>query len=267
MKTVFGIYSQHSLSPLVLLAALAGCGAEPTKQADSPAEQPQQAGDAAAPTSLAFQTLADVPACTAERANTLVYVEDAGQFQVCRGGEWKVIDVGVAAGKAGAVGTAGANGKSSLVTTAAASASDCPAGGKTVRTGLDDDGNGELADTEVDSIATVCNGQTGAKGDAAGVNAFWEHPTSGKHWIYAGLKTSKNDAASRCPADGWRIPTTAEAVSAMNQGVYVALDGPAGAGFVLSYGTDYERVSNVNGAVSAFATASTDEAWVFCVEE
>lgn len=49
---------------------------------------------------------------------------------------------------------------------------DCVAGGTRVRAGADDNGNGELDDSEVDDTTYVCNGDEGTKGDdgEAGAN-------------------------------------------------------------------------------------------------
>jgi len=77
-------------------------------------------------------------------------------------------------GKEGPQGPAsepGADGANSLISIVDASATDCPAGGKTISTGTDDgkggakSGDGVLQVSEVTSTFSVCNGLDGAKGD------------------------------------------------------------------------------------------------------
>lgn len=81
----------------------------------------------------------------------------------------------------GADGSPGNDGGSALVRTRAIAAGDddCPAGGTRVEAGLDDDGNGALADAEVDSAAVVCAGRDGfvdEDGDASNCAATGTEP-------------------------------------------------------------------------------------------
>jgi hypothetical protein len=223
-------------------------------EADGPGESPS--------ISLAVARPADLPACAEANEGQLAWVKSDRAFHACADGSWEAIDV---SGPAGAA---------ALIRTGAATLTECPEGGISVEAGKDEDGDGELADAEVETRAPVCNGdigQTGATGEAgadAGVNQFWTSSATGKRWIYTGIQTSKNDASTRCTAAGWDVPATAALQAAMNMGMHTDLGIAAGASFVLAWsGADYERVSTTNTAVSAFATAANTEAYVFCVEE
>ncbi len=68
----------------------------------------------------------------------------------------------------GATGADGAVGVAALVTTADEPAGDnCAVGGEAVSIGTDDDGDGVLADDEVDTTVYVCDGADGADGDGS----------------------------------------------------------------------------------------------------
>jgi hypothetical protein len=60
----------------------------------------------------------------------------------------------------GATGTAGTNGRPSLLDIDPATVGACPNGGQTIAHGVDDNGNGTLDTGEVDGSASVCNGAT-----------------------------------------------------------------------------------------------------------
>ncbi len=70
-------------------------------------------------------------------------------------------------GAAGSAGQNGSNGKNALIrTTPEAAGANCVNGGIKIEAGLDADGNGQLADTEVNASQTkyLCNGANGATG-------------------------------------------------------------------------------------------------------
>lgn len=69
-------------------------------------------------------------------------------------------------GPAGTDGSDGEDGRESLVVLTQLSVGDtqCAAGGQRIDTGIDDDGNGTLAQSEIDRTAYACNGTPGADG-------------------------------------------------------------------------------------------------------
>jgi hypothetical protein len=112
-------------------------------------------------------------------------------------------------GSDGADGHDGANGSDGVTSlvrvVAAAPSAACPAGGSTVETGIDGNGDGSLADDEVDSSALICNGVRGEDGEdavreectidrASGEIRVW--CASGVHQVEAGPLTPVKVSAS-----------------------------------------------------------------------
>lgn len=97
-STNFAVYKH--LLPLLLVA---GCGRDndndgpaPAPQAapvEEPTETPADVPTVALPTSLAINSLAELPTCDAARNQQLVYVLDAKQFQTCQAGAWVVVEI------------------------------------------------------------------------------------------------------------------------------------------------------------------------------
>ena len=63
---------------------------------------------------------------------------------------------------------------------------DCPNGGILVETGIDENGNGSLEDTEVDNVEKVCNGADGRDGLSALVNQMAE--SAGDNCAFGGVR-------------------------------------------------------------------------------
>jgi hypothetical protein len=89
-------------------------------------------------------------------------------------------------------GANGSNGKASLVDVEAeAPGGNCPAGGSKITHGLDDDGNGTLASTEIDGTRYACHGVDASDASVARVSVEVEAPggncTGGGHVIKVGL--------------------------------------------------------------------------------
>lgn len=142
---------------------------------------------------LSVGTRGDLPACSASSEAIVAYVVDEKKIVACVSGTWTPLVFGSAPqgdrGAAGAPGAGGAQGSTgargptgaagtpgdtgakgdtgaagspglaSLVAVRALAPDDphCPSGGIEVRIGVDDDGDGILADGEVDQTAYVCN--------------------------------------------------------------------------------------------------------------
>jgi uncharacterized protein (TIGR02145 family) len=88
-------------------------------------------------------------------------------------------------GEIGPQGPTGPNGKNALIrTTPEAAGANCANGGIKIEAGLDADGNGQLADTEVNASQTkfICNGSSGdgiSNGTSPGQMLYW----NGTAWI------------------------------------------------------------------------------------
>ena len=152
--------------------------------------------------------------------NTLVTIADEAAGANCSDGG-KKIDVGldmdssgsidggeilstayVCNGSAGADGTAGTNGLSSLsLITDEAAGPNCANGGKKIQTGLDANANGSLDGGEVATTDYVCNGLDGTNGTngADGTNG-----TSGLNSL---VKVTDEAPGSNCTTGGKKIET------------------------------------------------------------
>jgi len=70
---------------------------------------------------------------------------------------------------------------------------DCPNGGILVESGIDENGNGQLDDNEVDKTEKVCNGQDGSDGQ------------NGSNGLNSLVAFSDEPAGSNCPYGGMRV--------------------------------------------------------------
>jgi uncharacterized protein (TIGR03382 family) len=99
-------------------------------------------------------------------------------------------------------GSDGTDGTDALVvTTAEPPGANCADGGVRVDSGLDDDGDGVLAPSEIDSTEYVCNGGDGSDG------------TDGTDGASALVSTSEEPAGDNCAAGGTRIDVGVDADS------------------------------------------------------
>lgn len=248
------------------LGVLSACGSLPGvgeksgggQAAPAPRITAQGKPDGGGPSiSMAFANAAARPACSAELENQLAYIQDSKEFQVCRSGEWAAIDVTAPAGQAGA------DGRDSLMRTVDATSTACPSGGKTVQAGRDDDGDGTLDADEVESSATVCNGE------AAPANKFWTSPSTGKKWTYAGTQISANNGAQACAATGWAVPTEAQIVAALSMGMYTSLGGAGSFVMCQKNAGGYGKIGVNLAGTSCFdyTNPANNEAYQVCVEQ
>ena len=99
-------------------------------------------------------TTSNLPPCLKGNDGAIWYVWSASQFYVCKGSTrtWTQTNIN------------GYNAAVSMVPLSAGTA--CPAGGVTIKFGLDTNRNGTLDPSEVTSTANLCNGATGATGPA-----------------------------------------------------------------------------------------------------
>lgn len=154
------------ISALVIIAAV-GCGtngADGPGSADAAADTPD-AGDAQVGSTLDALAVAssdDLPACDAKHDGQLAYVADEGALYACLDGAWSPAELELPSGAQGERGPTGAAGRDSLVTVSAeAKGANCPAGGRRIDLGLDDDGDGTLDADEIDDTSYVCDGLQG----------------------------------------------------------------------------------------------------------
>ena len=143
-------------------------------------------------------------------------------------------------GASGATGAAGADGTSPVIRTDVEPAGDnCAEGGIAVHVGMDDDGDGALADTEIDDTAYLCDGAEGADGASSLIRMEDLAPgaecAAGGTVVYTGI----DDNGDGTLADG-EVDDTAYVCD--GEGVYTAvtLDFPSsGSATTVSFiGTD-----------------------------
>jgi ELWxxDGT repeat protein len=142
-------------------------------------------------------TSGDLPACDAATLGRLYYVEDDGNFQVCKTLGWEVIDISGADGSAAA---AGADGKTPMFNVTASTT--CLNGGKRVAIGEDIDENGVLDAAEAIIVMDICDGESGADGVDGNDGA---DGTNGIDGANALISTSEEPAGSNCANGGTRI--------------------------------------------------------------
>ena len=133
----------------------------------------------------------ELPLCDALLQDQIFFVADVSGFQVCQNNVWSIIDLtgnqgepgvdgmngsdgndgangndGVdgADGTNGSDGSDGSDGQTSLIVSSVAALANCPSGGTRIDTGIDDDRDGFLAPSEIDSTLFVCNGEDGSDG-------------------------------------------------------------------------------------------------------
>ena len=136
----------------------------------------------------------ELPLCDATLQNQIFFVADVSGFQVCQNNVWSTIDLTGDQGEPGVDGTNGLDGsdgndgadgvdgtngtdgsdgsdgedgldgQTSLIVSSVAALATCPSGGTRIDTGIDDDRDGFLAPSEIDSTLFVCNGQDGSDG-------------------------------------------------------------------------------------------------------
>ena len=133
----------------------------------------------------------ELPLCDASLQDQIFFVADVSGFQVCQNNVWSIIDLtgdqgepgvdgmngsdgndgangndGVdgADGANGSDGSDGSDGQTSLIVSSVAALANCPSGGTRIDTGIDDDRDGFLAPSEIDSTLFVCNGEDGSDG-------------------------------------------------------------------------------------------------------
>lgn len=119
-------------------------------------------------------TLLALSACASDAGNCSVVENDDGSATIeCPDGSKATVNPGTDGangadgtdGAAGTDGTDGTDGASALIRLDAVEAGDdCADGGVAIHAGLDDDGDGALADTEIDSTALLCDGADGVDG-------------------------------------------------------------------------------------------------------
>lgn len=109
--------------------------------------------------------------------------EVTASFDVCDG----------ETGAQGATGPAGQDGRSALVNTVEGGATTCPNGGDRVDAGVDDDADGVLDASEVDSSVDLCHGVDGMDG------------VDGTDGVSSLIKLSVEPVGSNCPAGGQKI--------------------------------------------------------------
>src|SRR5690606_2365877 len=73
----------------------------------------------------------------------------------------------ICSGQGGTDGNDGADGVAPLTVVDEAESSECPWGGSVVRFGADEDGDGELSNSEVQGTALLCTGEPGVDGEVA----------------------------------------------------------------------------------------------------
>jgi hypothetical protein len=117
---------------------------------------------------LAVASFGELPACNRARQGTLAYVQADKALYACLGGEWSAAGLDAQRGDTGATGETGETGAAGPVgepgiyalakLDALAAGSACATGGTRIDVGLDDDRDGSLDASEIDSTQTVCNG-------------------------------------------------------------------------------------------------------------
>ena len=136
----------------------------------------------------------ELPLCDSTLKDQIFFVADVSGFQVCQANVWSTIDLTGNQGEPGADGLNGLNGsdgsdgadgadgadgtngtdgsdgsdgldgQTSLIVSSIAPLANCPSGGTRIDTGIDDDGDGFLAPSEIESTLFVCNGEDGSDG-------------------------------------------------------------------------------------------------------
>ena len=110
-------------------------------------------------------TSGDLPACDTVTNGRLYYVEDDGNFQVCKTSGWEVIEISGADGADGTDGENGSDGQNGETPMFNVTASTtCPDGGKRVAIGEDLDEDGILDNVEATTFLDICDGIDGADG-------------------------------------------------------------------------------------------------------
>jgi len=170
-----------SLSILSVVVPTIGCGQKDASPASAATDQSSEVN-----WSLAVQTDANLPLCNPTSDGRLVYIKSTTQFMACTSGNWSPIDMKAALGNVPpginrTSGTDGTNGKNSLLKVVAESAgANCAGGGKKVLSGVDDNADGVLGDTEATGTSYICNGANGSNGaDGLAVASTWQHNYSG----------------------------------------------------------------------------------------
>ena len=129
-------------------------------------------------------TVADLPTCNEDTNGRLYYVEADGQFQVCKTAGWEVIAIQGADGQNGTDGTDGNNGNDGadgaqgsagpdgndgtdgnnvlIETSTEPAGNNCANGGVKIMAGTDDNSDGVLQSSEVDSTQYICDGGSSA---------------------------------------------------------------------------------------------------------
>jgi hypothetical protein len=121
---------------------------------------------------LRSQTICSEVAGT-DGGSSLTIVEETGPNEACPAGGFMITSGGDFDGDGeldgeptyeavichGQDGAPGADGLNSLVVTTEAAAADCPNGGKSIQTGIDEDRDGTLDADEVDATSHICNAQ------------------------------------------------------------------------------------------------------------
>ena len=136
-------------------------------------------------------TAAELETCNEDLNNQIFFIASQTMFQVCQNNAWQEIDLTGQAGlngtdgidgvngtngddgvngsdgndgQNGANGADGSDGQTSLIVSSVAALANCPSGGTRIETGIDDDRDGFLAPSEIDSTLLVCNGEDGSDG-------------------------------------------------------------------------------------------------------
>ena len=144
-------------------------------------------------------TAAELETCNEDLNNQIFFIASQTMFQVCQNNAWQEIDLTGKAGlngtdgidgvngtngddgvngsdgndgQNGANGADGSDGQTSLIVSSVAALANCPSGGTRIETGIDDDRDGFLASSEIDSTLLVCNGEDGSDGTNGADGSF-----------------------------------------------------------------------------------------------
>ncbi len=106
----------------------------------------------------------------------------------------------------------GDNGAISLIRITPEPAGDnCPAGGNKVDTGVDDDGDGSLADGEVDSTSFLCDGADGSNGDDGSDGNDGTNGNDGSDGAISLVRIEDEPSGANCPFGGKVVHTGVDA--------------------------------------------------------
>jgi MYXO-CTERM domain-containing protein len=107
----------------------------------------------------------------------------------------------------GGPGADGSSGASALIIVEDEPAGgNCPEGGKRIQTGLDDNRNGQLDDSEVDAVSFVCHGANGADGTDGADGADGAEGAAGPSGDSGRDSLFRiGDAGASCPAGGQKL--------------------------------------------------------------